>query len=144
MPRAVVDQRLRLIEQVSTSPDHALLLHLFFAVELHLTARGETSAAEAVGRAALELDDPRVSIPHELAALIPQAERMQSVSRSVRVREGIAYAKSQGKHCGRPLASGAPDGAAVRALRVQGRSWGQCAVELGSSVGAVRRAARRT
>ena len=55
-----------------------------------------------------------------------------------RVRSGIAIARAQGKHIGRPRRP--VDGVRVAELRAQERSWAAIAREMGAGLGRVRRA----
>ncbi len=58
-----------------------------------------------------------------------------------RVRSGLAVARAQGKHIGRPRV--VVDVGRVRELRAQGRSWAQIADELHLGLGTVHRAGQK-
>lgn len=60
-----------------------------------------------------------------------------------RTRLGLAKARRAGKRLGRRLSDGAPEPAAVRALRASGASWSQVAAQLGCTSSAARRALQR-
>lgn len=80
-------------------------------------------------------ENPFAEFQRGLLALLAQLERKIIITR---VRAGMAEAKRQGKHCGRPPTVFRRDEA--RALRAQGVSFREIAKRLNVSVGAVQRA----
>lgn len=78
-------------------------------------------------------ENPFAQFMLKLLALLAELERNIIVER---VNAGVAEAKRQGKHCGRPVRIFARDRA--RDLRVSGMSWRKIAAELGVPVGTVR------
>lgn len=72
-----------------------------------------------------------------IAAWIAKQERLRI---SERTRAGVARAKREGKHCGRPRALFRRD--VARELRQQGMSWSRIAAQLGVPVSTVRDACR--
>lgn len=82
--------------------------------------------------------NPFAEFQRGLLALLAQLERKIIVTR---VRAGMAEARRQGKHCGRPSKVFHRDRA--RELRAAGRSWSQISGELGVTVAAARRACQK-
>lgn len=81
-------------------------------------------------------ENPFAEFQRGLLALLAQLERKIIITR---VRAGMAEAKRQGKHCGRPKRVFRRD--LVAELRAKGMSWRAIALELGVPVATVRRAA---
>jgi putative DNA-invertase from lambdoid prophage Rac len=75
-----------------------------------------------------------------MLAAVAEFERELIIERT---RLGLDKARRAGKRLGRPQAANAPESAAVRALRAQGRSWEQIARRLGCTPSAARRALAR-
>jgi len=134
--------RLLEMEAEKTSAVPGLMKHLLWCVEVYLREKGEAAAADTVQRVSKGSVDPATSAA--LAVLYTQVQSTMSEQHRQRVLGGVAYAQARGVHCGRPRKADAPDPTKIRALRLLGRSWAQCAAELGTSVGAARRAFKVT
>jgi len=107
---------------------------------LDLLAELDASGAKLVSlREGVDLTTPAGKFFLHIMGALADFERELITER---VRAGVARARAEGKHCGRPRRADAPEPAKVRTLRALGRSWAQCAAELSTNVGAARRACK--